>query len=134
MLSKLLSWPGIGRRTIAQLLPDGAPRRALVIDPRFSRPLRALGHTVVVPPATDDRVELICAGAPAAEPNKAAAGDETLLALVRGYAGSLGDGGMVILRCSASQRQRVAAAFLHAGLRDVEQTKSGRGFLTAGMI
>lgn len=123
MLSALFSWPGVSRRAIAWLLPDGAPRRALVLDGRFLRPLRALGHTVV--PA-GDKVELVCAHLPLAPSTGA------LLDAVRGYAQSLDGSGMVIVRSTAAEREQVAAAFLHAGLRDVEQARIGRGFLTSG--
>jgi hypothetical protein len=125
MLSALFSWPGVSRRAISWLLPDGAPRRALVLDSRFLRPLRALGHTVVAP---GEKVELVCARAPLEQP------DAALIELVRGYAGSLSDGGLVIVRSPAGERERVAAAFLHAGLRDVEQARIGRGFLTSGVV
>lgn len=124
MLSALFSWPGISRRAIAWLLPDGAPRRALVLDGRFLRPLRALGHTVVS--AGDDKVELVCARLPLAPPGA------TLIDTVRGYADSLDGSGLVIVRSAAAEREQVAAAFLHAGLRDVEQARIGRGFLTSG--
>lgn len=123
MLSALFSWPGVSRRAIAWLLPDGAPRRALVLDGRFLRPLRALGHTVVT---AGEKVELVCASLPLSPPG------ETLISTVRGYADSLDGSGMVIVRSAAATREQVAAAFLHAGLRDVEQARIGRGFLTSG--
>ena len=124
MLRDLFSWPGRNRRTIAWLLPDGAPRRALVLDARFLRPLRALGHTVVT---AGEKAELVCARLPD-EP------DAPLIERIRDYAGSLSGGGTVIVRSAAGDRARVAAAFLHAGLRDVEQARIGRSFLTSGTL
>jgi hypothetical protein len=123
MLSALFSWPGVSRRAISWLLPDGAPRRALVLDGGFLRPLRALGHTVVT---TGEKAELVCARMPLNQPGPA------LIEAVKGYADAVSDGGMVIVRSAPGQREHVAAAFLHAGLRDVEQARIGRGFLTSG--
>ena len=125
MLSSLLSWPGISRRALAWLLPEGAPRRARVLDVGFLRPLKALGHTVASP---EQPAQLICARVP----DKAEGLD--LISALRQYAGELSDGGIVILRSPGKERERVAAAFLHAGLRDVEQTRIGRGYLTAGVV
>jgi hypothetical protein len=125
MLDALFSWPGVSRRALSWLLPESAPRSARVLDVRFLRTLRALGHTV----ATVDRpAQLLCARAP----DKAA--DLELIELLRGYASQLVVGGIVILRSPAKGRERIAAAFLHAGLRDVEQVRIGRGYLTAGVV
>ena len=124
MLSAFFSWPGVSRAALAWLLPEGGPRRARVLDVRFLRPLRSLGHIV----SSDQPVQLVCARVP-----ERAQGTE-LIALLQEYRGELTDGGMVILRGPAKGRERVAAAFLHAGLRDVEQARIGRGYLTSGVV
>ena len=126
MLRSLFTWPGVNRRALSWVLPDSAPRRARVLDGRFLRPLRALGHSIV---GDNEPAELVCART-AEKP----AEREDLIALLRGYADGLPRGGVVILRSASGERERVAAAFLHAGLRDVEQARIGRNFLTAGVV
>lgn len=126
----LVGWPGLARSTLASLLPaEGQPRQALVLDRRFVRPLRALGHTVLLPaPEVGQselgKVDLVCA--------TLLGGD--LIAALRQYAGWLTSGGMIVARGPVRERQRLAAAFLHAGLVDIRQARSGRGYLTAGVL
>lgn len=128
----LVGWPGLARSTLASLLSaaptsGGAARQALVLDRRFVRPLRALGHTVVLASAGEEPaagVDLVCA--------TVLGGD--LIGTLRRYAGWLAPGGMIVARGPIRERQRLAAAFLHAGLVDIRQVRSGRGYLTAGTI
>jgi hypothetical protein len=140
----LVGWPGIDRRTLAALLPEplvaGEIRRlhALVLDRRFVRSLRALGHTVILPetpgafPAENGPFQLVCA--PVLPESGGEAGAADVIGALRQYAGWLPGGGTIILRSAARERERVSAAFLHAGLFDVRQARSGRGFLTAGVL
>jgi hypothetical protein len=135
----LIGWPGISRHALATLLPAPAQNhpsearrpRALVLDPRFARALRALGYEGILAdrrgnfgPLLDEPPQLLCATAPPSD----------LITAVRTYAGWVKDGGMVVLRCAAARRGRVGAACLHAGLFEVQQVQVGRSFLTAGVV
>lgn len=133
MLGALIPWPGAFRRALASVLPSDELRRALVLDARFMRPLRALGHTVVLydlgpRPPDGEPMRLLCAKVPSRDAS------DDLIALCRQYAGWLPQGGIVVLRGTASDRQRIGAALLHAGLCDIRQARIGRGYLTAGLV
>lgn len=115
---------------------------ALVLDRRFIRPLRALGYTVVVRPPGDKpdslahrgdgsdggTMGMLCAAMSFSDCN------EDLIAVLRRYSLWVAEGGLVVLRSSAREREHVSAAFLHAGLLDVQQERAGRSYLTAGVV
>jgi hypothetical protein len=125
----LLTWPAVDRRALAWLLPR-PPSSALVLDARFVRPLRALGCALLLPDRGaalspgDVTVPLLCAQVESSD----------FLAAVRRCAELTAVGGTVVLRSPARERERLAAAFLHSGLIEVQQVRTGRQYLTAGIV
>lgn len=117
------------------LSPDGRRLEVVALSRKVARALERAGHQVTrlepEPPLAlaDAAADALCADA---LPGGEAAGGviSEWIRLVR-------NGGRVVLATPVSSRQprhQVTALFLHAGLRDLEQTLSGGMVITLGRV
>ncbi|MBL9006040.1 MAG: hypothetical protein JNJ46_17430 [Myxococcales bacterium] len=132
---RLRAWPAVPGGMLSLLLPAGEGATARVFDGKVASGLRALGYVVRRAKAEDAEAEpdaaigLIAAILSLPRPLQA---DAETLARIRKDADTLPPGGWLLLRAPRSERERVAAAFVHAGLSQVSQIVSRRSVLTAG--
>lgn len=146
VLDSLRAWPAVRRSTLSLLLPvvDGAT--AWVDDIKVAAALRALGYVVARPgrdaSAASDASDAsdasakpspqLLAVALRARAAKGMASSPDALDRVRAEALRLPAGGWLLLRAPRRDQERVAAAFLHAGLAQVSQAVLRRSVLTVG--
>jgi hypothetical protein len=137
-LGRVASALGIGATTRAfarALSADGRPLTVVALSRRLERALSRAGHKVTRLEPTgplelvDRAADALCADSLSS--NDAAAAIGEWMRVVR-------DRGRVLIATSASSRRQprhyVCALFLHAGLRDVEQTLAGGIVITSGRV
>jgi hypothetical protein len=135
VLDTLRAWPAVRRGALSLLLPPGDAQTALVLDAKVAGALRALGYVVRRSPAHADEAsgESELAIVALALPQRAADADGHMaLERLQREAQRLTTGGWLLVRAPRHQRERMAAAFLHAGLAQVAQGVSRRSVLTVG--
>lgn len=133
VLDTLRAWPAVRRGTLQLLLPPADAATALVFDGKVAAALRASGYVVrrataqALDPSypADIRVLAIALsmrGSPLDGPQ--------LVERIRAEVQRLPAGSWLLLRAPRTERERVAAAFVHAGLAHVAQGVSRRSVLT----
>ena len=129
VLDSLRAWPAVRRSTLSLLLPcvDGAV--AWVDDNKVTAALRALGYSVVRP-GNDQPSPHIVAVTLRSRGDLASSQDP--LDHVRAESQRVPDGSWLLLRAPRKEQERLAAAFLHAGLGHVSQVVLRRSVLTVG--
>lgn len=146
VLDSLRAWPAVRRSTLSLLLPSVDGATAWVDDIKVAAALRALGYVVARPgsdasaardvsaasDASDKPSPQVLAVALRARAAKGMASSPDALDRVRAEAQRLPAGGWLLLRAPRRDQERVAAAFLHAGLAQVSQAVLRRSVLTVG--
>ncbi len=143
VLDSLRAWPAVRRSTLSLLLPSVDGATAWVDDIKVAAALRALGYVVARPgsdasdatdasDASDQPSPQLLAVALRARAAKGMASSPDALDRVRAEALRLPAGGWLLLRAPRRDQERVAAAFLHAGLAHVSQAALRRSVLTVG--
>lgn len=152
VLDSLRAWPAVRRSTLSLLLPSVDGATAWVDDIKVAAALRALGYVVARPgsdasaacdasaardvsaasDASDKPSPQVLAVALRARAAKGMASSPDALDRVRAEALRLPAGGWLLLRAPRRDQERVAAAFLHAGLAQVSQAVLRRSVLTVG--
>lgn len=113
---------------LLQLTGLGEGRPAVVSDPRATVAVRSLGFAIqstTEEAGPLDQAVLLCADLSKVP---------DAIALLQQHAARLPPGSQVVARAPVRTREDLAAAFLFAGLCDIQQLPIGRYALTAGLV